>query len=79
METLEGLAALNHAVELLTGKTAYELRNTPINEQRRDIEARLGRPVRVMSHFPFIGRGNVMRDRVITREQIERDLDKILR
>ena len=75
---LTGLAALEHAVELVTGKPVEELRNTSIDQYRRDLEAERGKPVVVESRFPLIGRGNVMRDRIVTHEEIESALDRIL-
>jgi len=42
------------------------------------IEKRNGKKVKIVTEFPFIGRGNVLRDRIITHDKINQEIDKIL-
>lgn len=42
-----------------------------ISEERREAEIRLGRPVRIYSAYPLIGRGFVRHD-TISHEEVER-------
>ena len=75
-ETLRGL---EKSVENLTGRKAQELRDYTFSALRRQREAQTGKPMRFISRFPFIGRGNVLRDRVVSHETVERQLDAVLR
>lgn len=70
------LAVLEEAVSMSTGKSVDYLRNTPIDEQRLEAENRLGRRLRIKSYFPFIGRGNVLRDVTVTNDELEQWLDR---
>lgn len=70
---------LQAAVETATGMTIAHIRSTPIDDLRREIEKKFGGPMKFVSEFPFIGRGNVLRDRLVARAQVEADLDEALR
>ena len=65
------LVILERAVEALTGKNADALRQQTISERRKELEAAHHQKMQFVSHFPFIGRGNVMRDRVMNHEKVE--------
>lgn len=65
-------------MEKLTGRQPSEIRSTTIAEFRRIQEAK-GQPLRVVSRFPFVGRGSVLRDRVLSHAQVEEKLDRALR
>jgi hypothetical protein len=65
-------------VERLTGRSASSLRAETLTTVRLQVERASGRPLKFVSRFPFIGRGNVLRDRVISNETIERQLDEAL-
>lgn len=67
------------AIELLVGHPISEIRNTPIEDQRHRAEQSCGQPTRFKSRFPLIGRGNVLRDRIVDRPMVERFLDEALR
>ena len=67
------------AVEQATGESIDRLRALSIEERRAETEARCGSKLRFTSKFPFIGRGNVLRDRAITHEEVEAALDKALK
>jgi hypothetical protein len=42
------------------------------------IEKRNGKKIKITSEFPFIGRGNVLRDGIITHDKVNQEIDKIL-
>ena len=69
---------LEQAVEQLTGDSAAILRSRSLEETRKVAEKRHGCAFRFVSRFPFIGRGNVLRDRLVTREDVEASLDRAL-
>jgi hypothetical protein len=67
------------AIERGTGLPIDVLRQTPIEELRESAEHKLGRPFQIVSVFPWAGRGNVLRDRLVSREELDADLDNALR
>ena len=67
------------AVEKGTGQSVDSLRRTPLDELRRAAEARLGRPIKFVTAFPWVGRGNVLRGRLITREEAETAYERAIR
>lgn len=70
---------LERAIEKTTRESIESLRDMPLDERRRKIEKKQGRRLVITRNFPFIGRGNVMRDRTISHEEIEKQLDEVLR
>jgi hypothetical protein len=66
-------------IESSTGRTLEELRRTPIDEQRAAAEKKNGKRLTVRSYFPFIGRGNILHDRLVTHEQAEAAFRRALR
>lgn len=70
---------LASAVEMATGKSIAYLRNTPIDEFRREVEKKHGAPMKFVSAFPFIGRGHALRDRLVTGGQVAAELEETLR
>ena len=58
-------------VEQATGKTIEYLRDTPIDEQRCEVEAKRGKKVRFKSYFPLIGRGSVLHGRLVSHDDAE--------
>ncbi len=62
-------------IEKATGQTVEHVRNTPIDELRQAAEAKRGGPLQFVSFFPWIGRGNVMRDRLVSHEEAEAAYD----
>lgn len=67
---------MKKAVELATGVSVEELRQTPIDERRLRIEQARGKATRFGSRFPLIGRGNVLRKRLVDHKQVERDFSR---
>jgi len=37
-----------------------------------------GKKIKITTEFPYIGRGNVLRDRLISHDKIDQEIDKIL-
>ena len=42
------------------------------------IEKQNGKKIEITSEFPFIGRGNVLRDGIVIHDKIDQEIDKIL-
>ncbi len=69
---------LNNLVERLTGCKISDICNTPIDEWRKQVEAKHNKvSMSFPSRFPYIGRGNVRRNHTISHEQLERDCKDI--
>jgi hypothetical protein len=67
------------AIEQATGQTVQQLRNMSIDEQRVAIEKKHRKPMRFYSAFPFIGRGSIMGDKIISHADLEKLVSKALR
>lgn len=74
--TLDGL---ERTVEAITGVKVANLRRATLSENRVRIEDAHRAPLAFTSRFPFIGRGNVMRDRLITSRDVEREFASAFR
>jgi hypothetical protein len=70
-------AELAQRIERRTGKSIDELRSMTISELRCEAEKKHG-PMHVTKEWPLIGRGSVMGDYVVSRDEIERQLDDAL-
>jgi len=73
------LLSLEKVVEHDTGERADDLRFQPLDEFRTKIERAHKRVLHFVSKFPFIGRGNVMRDKIVDHATVNRMLDAALR
>jgi hypothetical protein len=73
------LEILERAVEEKTGMLINELREMTVSEMRDRVQRREKRPTTFYSAFPFIGRGSVMHDCMVSHEEVERELDEALR
>ena len=71
------LKALEKSIEYLTGKKVADLRNKTIDETRAQLEED-GVEVNAFSEFPFIGRGNINRDNIITNKGVNKELDDVI-
>ncbi len=65
-------------IERKVGKSLSDIQKTGILELRNRTEEKHGRRMFFKSQFPFMGRGNVLRDRLVPHEAIEECLDKAL-
>ena len=70
------LARLERTVERITGISAAESRRRSADEQRGTAERQHGRPMQFVRRFPLIGRGNVLRDRIMSRIEIDGMVDE---
>lgn len=61
------------AIETAMGESIENLRQIPIDERRARMENASGRTLFFRTRFPFIGRGNVMRDHVVHNDKVESD------
>ncbi len=73
------VTAFERAVEMASGESVASLRDMPIDERRKIVEEKCKRRMSFPSFFPFIGRGSVLRDCTISREEIEAQLDELLK
>ena len=71
-------AMIEKNVEKLVGLSAEEIRQYSPGELRRYFEKRNKKKLNFTTEFPVIGRGNVLRDSIITSEEINKEIDKIL-
>jgi hypothetical protein len=78
-QTVGNKGILDAAVEQLTGESIDVIRRSTIWDLRIQSERKAQGRLRFISHFPFIGRGNVMRDRMVDQDTVEREFDAALR
>jgi len=71
-------AAIEKNVEKLVGLSAEEIRKYSPGELRCFLEKKNKKKLSFSTEFPVIGRGNVLRDNMLTSEQINKEIDKIL-
>lgn len=72
-------AELLRLIERKTGKSIDQLQSETISERREEVEAKAGTPLRLLRHFPFIGRGSVMGDFILSHNEVDRQLNRALR
>jgi len=65
-------------IEKKTGLEIEEIRDLSPYELKLYFSKRTNRNLTFSSEFPFIGRGNVLRDGLKTSNEINHDIDKIL-
>jgi len=63
--------AVSRAIEHETGKSIYELQEQTLSERRREVEEKHG-TMTFTVNFPFIGRGNPLREKILSHAIIER-------
>lgn len=61
------------------GLSVDELRSVSPESFRDYLTTKTGKPFGFCSEFPYIGRGNVLRDNLATTTQINAEIDQILR
>jgi len=61
------------------GLSVSEVRRKNPVEIASVLEKKHNKQLTFSSEFPFIGRGNVLRDGVVTSDQINQDIDRILK
>jgi len=65
-------------IERLTGQTISQIRSEPISTRRIKIEESSGLRTRVSRHYPLVGRGCVLGDRIIPQADINSEVDRML-
>ena len=70
--------ALENNIAAKAGLTIDQIRKMPIEDLRTHFELRRGGPLKFVSEFPAIGRGNVLRDGLISSEELNAEIDRIL-
>ena len=72
------LSSLERTVEKTLGCKAVDIRNSTLDEQRLVVERKQGDRLFFRRAFPVIGRGNIMRDRTQSRDEIDRLDDRAM-
>jgi len=72
------LERIERTVARMTGTPVAELRRRSVDEQRRAVEQLHGSPMRFVVRFPVIGRGNVLREKTKSHEEINKLVDETL-
>ena len=79
MSTLSTRERLERAVAWAIDERIEEIRNTPLSERRSKARRQGRRRLTIKREFPFIGRGNVISDYLVTREEADAELRRALR
>ena len=66
-------------IEKRVGMTAEEMRRATLDELREAAEKKLGHRLTYRVRWPLVGRGNILRDRILSHEDVERILDAALK
>lgn len=74
---MDSFALIEKNAERVTGLSVSKLREYGPGKFRKYLESRMEK-VRFRSFFPIIGRGNVLRDSLVTSSEIDSEIDKIL-
>ena len=72
------LQRLERDVERATKQSPEQLRMKSVEDLRAEATSKSGRAMRFFSAFPVIGRGNVLRDRIVERRKIDAEIDEML-
>ncbi len=60
------------------GLSPHEIRDLSPEKLREHFSKKTGKPFKITTEFPFIGRGNVLRDGLMSSEEINKTVDKLL-
>lgn len=74
---MDSFALIEKNAERVTGLSVSKLREYGPDKFRKYLESRKGK-IRFCSFFPVVGRGNVLRDSLVTSSEIDSEIDKIL-
>ena len=64
--------------EKRTGLTEEEIKSYSPERLRTYLEEKNGKKMRFVSEFPTVGRGNVLRENICSREDIDSEIDRII-
>ena len=70
--------AVESNCERKVGLTANEIRSLTPEQFREYLEKKLGKKMKFVSEFPTIGRGNVLRDGLVSNVSLNADIDAML-
>jgi hypothetical protein len=70
---------LEKSLEEASGQSIQSLRSMSVSEVRAIAKKKFGGKFHIKSRWPFIGRGTVMRNNVLTHEQVETAFDAALK
>ena len=62
-----------------SGLSENQVKNFSPEETRQYFENKTKRSLSIVSEFPVIGRGNVLRDRLVTTASLDKTIDSILK
>lgn len=65
-------------IEKKVGLKINKIKSMRPHELRDYLSKKTGKKFCIESYFPFIGRGNVLRDEFISREELDADVDAII-
>jgi len=71
-------AVVEKNIEALIGLPIETIRQYSPSELRLYLEEKNKRIFSFTTEFPVVGRGNVLRDNIVTSKEINNDIDKIL-
>lgn len=63
----------------VTGLTLDQIKDYSPSKFREYLEKKNNKKISFLSAFPVIGRGNVLRDNLVTSIQLNNEIDKILK
>ena len=66
-------------IERKAGKSIETLQSETLGKHRSEAEAKHREPMRVSQLFPFVGRGSVMGDFLLSHKEINKQLDHAIR
>ena len=70
--------AFEQNISRKTNLTIEQIRNTPLDELRAFLKANNTNSLRVVSEYPAIGRGNVLRDGIVSGSELNSEIDRML-
>lgn len=73
------LMKMRKSAEKQTGLSAQQIQDFSPEQMRSYLEKRCNKKLRFISAFPVIGRGNILRDNLASSENINSEIDRILK
>ncbi|MEE0887439.1 hypothetical protein [uncultured Treponema sp.] len=73
------LEKLHRHTESVVGLSISQIKSYSPEKLRSHLEKKNNKKFTFTTEFPVIGRGNVLRENFVTSEQLNKEIDKILR
>jgi len=67
------------SIENQLGVAIEAVKNSSLYKLRHNSEKKVNKTMNIVSHYPLIGRGTVLRDRTIDHQAVEKILDDALK